>query len=98
LSEEKPKGGKEKNTQKAIKSNKIREGRIKIINLNLDSTLEEIALTSQEEIKISVVSNKERKIRDNVYSKIESTGSDQRDQIRRKLVKIFRDSLSFEVF
>jgi hypothetical protein len=81
-----------------IKSNKIREGRIKIINLNLDSTLEEIALTSQEEIKISVVSNKERKIRDNVYSKIESTGSDQRDQIRRKLVKIFRDSLSFEVF
>jgi len=44
--------------------------------LNLDSTLEEIALTSQEEIKICEVSQKNRKVRDNVYSKIESTGSD----------------------
>ena len=66
--------------------------------VDLDSTLEEIALTSQEEIKICEVSKKNRKVRDNVYSKIESTGSDQRDQLRRKLFKIFRDSLIFEAF
>ncbi len=40
----------------------------------LDSMLEETNLSSQEEIKIREFVMHDQKIRDNVYSKIESTG------------------------
>ena len=69
-----------------------------MIELFIETTFHnsEIESLSSEEVK--KVGGLERKIRDNVYSKVESTGVTTRDQLRRKLVKLLRDSITLESF